>query len=352
MNAKNFMWIFLAVACASIVAANASSSGDQALSIASLKLSPQPIIAGNNLTIVFQLYNSYSSALNNVNLQLTASNPIINVSPSAQQLITTIGTGLYGSGVGFSSFVYTVRIPSTLRAGQYTITVQANYQTTQPTSSGGTAVLPSVSTMPINFYVYGTPSIKLSANPQSIIVPGQSASIPITAVNTGTDSATNMTVILKSTRSFTVFGASQFNIGTLNASGTSTFTASIQPSLSITNGTYPINATVKYTANSGNVVMYNTTILITTLINSPNIVASIASASPTNLYSGGNQTLQVQLQNIGLGTAKNITAKFLNGPGINVGSISQFFIASLSPKNSTTVTVYISANRSLSSSNF
>ena len=57
--------------------------------------------------------------------------------------------------------------------------------------------------------------------------------------------------------------------------------------------------------------------------------------------------MQIEVQNTGLGTAKNITARFINGPGIQVGSISQFYISSLAPKNSTMESVYISANRSL-----
>lgn len=342
------MTILIAILSSALVASvGAQTSSNDALSLVNLRVTPQPVVAGSNVTILFQLYNSYSSSLQNVNLELTASNPIINVSPSGQQLISAIGQGIYGSGFsGAGNFQYTLHIPSTLRAGQYTLDLVANYQA----SPGGTQSLPSVSTMPISMYIYGVPSIQLTANLQSNLVPGQSTSVPVSVVNAGTDVANNVTVTLHNSQYFKIFGAQRFSLGAISPDASTSFSASVQPSLSIQNGTYMINATINYTAQSGKFVSKNTTIAISTFINSPNIVASISSATPTNLYAGGNQTLQVQIQNTGLGTAKNITVKFLSGAGINVGSISQFYISSLSPKNSTTETVYISANRSFNTS--
>ncbi|MGI0100466.1 MAG: COG1361 S-layer family protein [Candidatus Micrarchaeaceae archaeon] len=358
MEAKEMTKIvFIIAALTSLFAAGAgaqsvNAAANGALSIVSLKISPQPVVAGENVTVVFQLYNSYQNALNNVNLQLAAKNPIINVSPSSTILITSIGQGLYGGGVGFSSFVYTFRIPSTLLSGEYTVDVLANYQTSQPNSYGGSSDLPAESEMPIDFYVYGTPSLQLSASPSSALVPGQSTSIPVTVVNAGTDVANNVTITLHNSKNFSVFGSQKFSLGSINADASSTFYASIQPSLSLSNGTYPVNATISYVAESGSRITENSNIELSMLINPPDIVGSILSADPTNLYAGGNQTLQVQVQDIGLGEAKNITARFLNGPGIDVGSISQFFIASLSPKNSSVVTVYINANRTSPNASF
>ncbi|MDE1871498.1 MAG: COG1361 S-layer family protein [Candidatus Micrarchaeota archaeon] len=356
MRAKEMIRVILLVSMFAPVlamgAAGAVSVGDGALSIVNLRISPQPVVAGSNATIMLQLYNSYSSTLYNVNLQLTAQNPIINVSPSSTSIIDAIGTGLYGGGVGLDTFTYSVHIPSTLHAGEYTIDVVANYQTDQPNSYSGVTRLPASAEIPISFYVYGTPVIKLSANPSSMLSPGQSTSMQMSAVNPGTDVANNVTVTLHDSQYFKVFGTEQFNLGSISPDGTATFTANLQPSISISNGTYPVNATISYVAQSGNAVTENTSLLLDIIINQPNVVASIASATPTNLYAGGNQTLTVQLQNTGLGTAKNLTASFLNGPGVEIGSISQFFIASLGPKNSTTMTVYINANRSLSSNSF
>ncbi|MDE1823195.1 MAG: hypothetical protein KGH50_02620, partial [Candidatus Micrarchaeota archaeon] len=47
-----------------------SSSVSGALSVANLNVAPEPILPGQNVTIYFQLYNSYTSSLSNVNLWL------------------------------------------------------------------------------------------------------------------------------------------------------------------------------------------------------------------------------------------------------------------------------------------
>ena len=92
------------------------SAGDGALSIINLQVLPQPVMAGSNITITFQLYNAYSSALQNVNLQMTASNPIITVSPSSTYLTSAIGSGIYD---GYTNQqVYDIHVPSDHRNGR------------------------------------------------------------------------------------------------------------------------------------------------------------------------------------------------------------------------------------------
>ena len=86
MESRNLIKIaFIAMLLAPLFASAAyaqsvTAAANGALSIVSLRISPQPVVAGDNVTVVFQLYNSYNNALTNVNLQLEASNPVINVS--------------------------------------------------------------------------------------------------------------------------------------------------------------------------------------------------------------------------------------------------------------------------------
>ena len=122
--------VVLAIPCVYAQATNA-------LSLSDLHISPQPLIAGTNATIVFQLYNSYSSSLGDVNLQVTASNPIINVSPSSTTLIDSIGNGLYGGGSDSPASTIMCTYPSS--------SVQANtrlmsWQTTRLLYQGRPAV--------------------------------------------------------------------------------------------------------------------------------------------------------------------------------------------------------------------
>ena len=127
-----------------------STAGAQsdALSLANLAVYPQPALAGGNITIAFQLYNSYSNQLSQVNLGLEGAYPLLNYSPSATYLISQIPEGLYGGSVPFT---YKIHLPKNMNAGTYTIDVVASYQTT---GSSYTQVSSS-STMPITLYVRG-----------------------------------------------------------------------------------------------------------------------------------------------------------------------------------------------------
>ena len=97
----------------SVASASTLSPADGALSLSDIGISGQPIIAGSNITITFQLFNSYSQELTNVNLYLNAPGKIVNISPSSTYLISAIGEGLYG-GSNFDHFIYKFHIPSTL----------------------------------------------------------------------------------------------------------------------------------------------------------------------------------------------------------------------------------------------
>ncbi len=351
MTYKYAMFALVTFACIFSAAAMAQSSGDNALSIASLKVTPQPLVAGSNATLVFQLYNSYSSSLNNVNIQVTAANPVINVSPSSSTLVSSIGTGLYGGGIGYSNFYYTFHIPSTLQAGEYTLDVVANYQTPQPTSQGTTS-LPAESIMPINLYVYGNPQINITASSQSQIIPGVQSPIQITVLNGGTDKAYNLTVAIESSNSFKVVGPNVFNIGSLASGAQQIITPSLQPSSSISNGTYYVNAVVSYTTAYNTKVKKNMSIPLDVVINSPNIVVSIENANPQNIYIGSNQTLTLSIQNIGLGEAKNVSVNFMSAGGIATGSASNFFFGSIAPGTSQTESLFIKANQSSVQQNY
>lgn len=333
------------------LAAPAFGQANSALSLINLHVTPQPVTAGSNATVVFQLYNSYSSALTNVNIQVTASNPVINVSPSSSTVLGTIGQGAYGGNTGYDNFVYIFHIPKNTNAGVYTIDVIANYQA-PATSSGTSAQVPATSVMPINLYIYGTPSIQLNANPQAQITPGSSAATPITVLNSGTDTAYNLSVTILGSNAFTVSGPNRFSLGSLAVNAQGSISPSLQPSLSITNGTYYINASVSYQTAYGKVMNSTVRIPVQILINPPNIVATVTSASPANIYPGSNQTLQLSISNIGLGTAKNVTVDFTGGSGLTVGSVSNFFIGSLAPGQSEPEMLFISANNTAFTSNY
>ncbi len=164
--------VFLLIAMQLVSLASAQTD---ALSISNLGISPQPAIAGHNVTIQFQLYNSYQQELTNVNLALYGSYPILEESPADSQILSNIPQGTYG---GTTYLVYTLHIPNNTKSGTYTIDAIAKYQTSSQSQS-----VSGTSTMPISFYVQGASNIQLTANPTSSVIPGSQVTVAIDALN-------------------------------------------------------------------------------------------------------------------------------------------------------------------------
>ncbi|MEM0106777.1 MAG: hypothetical protein QXS03_00935, partial [Candidatus Micrarchaeaceae archaeon] len=190
--------IAMAVLIASAGAGAQTEGINNVLSIANLGMLPKQAVAGGNITLSFQLFNSYSQSLSNVNLWLVSPSQIFNVTPSQTYLINAIGTGLYG-GNGYNIFTYTLHLPQTLSTGLYTIEVMASYEAQNP---GGITYTPGMSEMPITIYVYGKPKLGINAVPAGEIAPGTSLPLNLQISNTGTGTARNITLQLESGNGF------------------------------------------------------------------------------------------------------------------------------------------------------
>lgn len=342
MKQQIYLYALLALAAvlmpASVYAQSTSSSSTiQALSLYNLQLSPNPIVAGSNETINFQLYDTYSSTIQNVNLELQGSYPILNYSPTNPYLISSIGQGLYG-GVG-DFFTYNIHIPKNTPSGNYTLDLVALYQTTEATTT-----VTGESVMPITFYVHGIPG--MSINPSSSgVIPGNVSTINLAVMNSGYGTARNVTVNLLSTSNFSVSGTKTFFIGTLNTGASANLAASYIVGSRIQNGTYTIPVAVTYHSDQGTVYTQTLNATLSVRIQNPNLVATIAAANPQTLYSGYNQSLTVNIQNLGPGNAKNVTVNIQPSAGVNLlSSVHTFFIGSLGSGQSVNENILIAAS--------
>lgn len=351
-----FVVALFAIMMTGMVGAQAApqNAATGALSIDNLVVSPQPVYPGQNVTITFQLYDLYPYTLTNVNLGLQGTYPLLNYSPSNTQLISSIGAGLYGGSANY--LTYHVHIPSYVQAGSYTLYLVATYETTTSVTVGGsltTENIASESEIPITMYVEGKPNIVLNANPVTQVIPGESSQVDLTAVNTGTGDATNLSVTALSTNKFSVIGTDNFNLGVIAPGGESTGVFTLQANNTLSGGIESIPVRIKYTLTSGLNVSQNESVPISILVSNPNIVVSISSAEPQFLYSGGNQSLALSIQNIGTGVAKNLTVNFYSNPQISVGSSSsQFFLGSLGAGASSSETLFITANKNDNSTTY
>lgn len=345
-NLNKFGAIFAIMSMMLLFSGIVSANGE--LSVTNLGIAPQPVLAGQNFTISFQLYDSYGT-LQNVNLGLSGNYPLLNYSPIDTQLINSISQGLYG-GVG-TYFQYHLSVPKNIQSGTYTLYVTASYQISTTGSSSTTQA--ASSSIPITFYISGVPSLALTASPATPVVPGSQSNIDINAFNSGTASATNVNITVLNTQNFTVSGSPTFNLGTINGGESSDAVAVLQANSTLKEGQNYIPVRLRYTTQYGASANEIVNVPISVIINQPNIVPSITSTQPQTLYAGSNQTLTVSLENIGLGVAKNVTATFISTPNLTVGSsASGIFIGTVQPGAAEMQSVFISASKHDNLSNY
>ena len=183
MSMKIF-WMFVAALVIS-GAVGAASQLDNSLSLANVSVSPNPVVAGGNATIRFQLYNSYGSFVQTVNLQASGSYPIINVSP-----FRTTDIAQVNPGVNKPYYNYTFAIPATTPSGTYKIFFNASYY-----GLGATEVTAS-SSMPVSFYVQNNPAVKvvISGSSPAALYSGYNQTVTLEIENIGYGTARNVSV--------------------------------------------------------------------------------------------------------------------------------------------------------------
>ncbi len=207
MKTKSILLVFAALTLLSGVA---MAQYDNSLSMVNMSVSPNPVVAGGNVTIRFQLYNAYDNWLYGTSIQPTGSYPLLNVSP-----ISSYVAGQLDPGVNNRYYNYTIEVPKTAPSGTYTIDFTAQYFVYAAT---GTEV--ASSSMPVSFYIYNKPAITVTAatTGPTVLYVGHNQTIDLVVQNTGYGTARNVTVgvasgsglnILSPVRSFFISNLTQ-----------------------------------------------------------------------------------------------------------------------------------------------
>jgi len=319
----------------------ANAQVNNALSLVDVNVEPNPVTAGSNMTVMFELYNSYDNSLKNINLEIQGAYPLLNFSPTGTYEISTIGEGVYP---GF--FTYTFHIPSTTPEGTYQLNVIATYETT--TSPPQTMLEIGTSIMPITIYVYNKPNITINAEPASI-VPGTTVPVSLIVANSGEGTARNIKIQLLNSTGFTVEGTSIINLGNLQAGQQAEAQANYYVSRNITNGAHTLDFLTIYTSDTNTTYTQTVKATISTSATQPIIAMSIADTEPSTLYLGYNQTVELLIQNIGSGTAKNVSVEISAGKGLQLmSSATSYFFGAIAPGQSEQIPVLVYANSSTS----
>ncbi len=309
-----------------------------ALSLANVWITPNPVVAGGNMTIFFDLYNSYDNTLHNVNLQLTGSYPIFNFSPTDTLEINAMDEGLY-----FEHFKLSLHIPKTTQEGVYTFDIVATYASSPTQSQSYANEEVGTSVMPVTVYIYNNPNITLNAIPGQII-PGSAFSTQLIVENSGYGTARNVTVRLLNSAGFEIEGEKVFRIGTLQVGQEAEENAVYFAPDNLTPGSHTLSFEINYSSddNSNFSKIVNATVNV--VINTPELEISAQQAMPPTLYSGGNQTLTLLVQNAGNGVAKNVSIEVQAGKGTQIlSSSSSFFFSEIQPYSYETLPITVSA---------
>ena len=321
--------VFLALAFMALVSGVASAQYANSVSLTNVSVLPNQVISGGNVTIRFQLYNTYNYWLYGTTLQPTGSYPLLNVSPLDSNTI-----GMLNPGLNPKYYNYTIEIPNTTPSGTYTITFTATYMlyTTQETEVAS-------SSMPVSFYVNGNPAITVQAsNPQpSTLYTGYNQSLSLAIQNTGYGTARNVSVTVSGSRGLSILSSVRsFFISNLTRGS-----EQVEPILISANGTdnvYLIVNTTYYSAR-----------LNRRFANTQRINISVAPSAQFAIDSEGQSPgigmtdvpVNFRITNTGTSPAEELQLN-LETPYPTTPIASSAYVNELEPGASTNVTFFVS----------
>ncbi len=183
------MYFLLAFASLAILSNMAGAAYNSTVSMVNLSVSPNPVVAGSNVSISFQLNNAYQGTVYSATLQPTGSYPIVNVTPLKGRVI-----GALNQGLNPHVYNYSIHIPNTTPSGVYTITFVSEYFIYAAT---GTET--ATTQMPVSFFVSNKPDIKVVASSPSpaALYSGYNQTVNLVVENIGYGTARNITVDVK-----------------------------------------------------------------------------------------------------------------------------------------------------------
>lgn len=315
-----------------------SSTANGALTMLNLHVTPQRIVAGENVTMSFNMFNSYDSPLYDLSLQLTGDSRILNVSPTNNYIITAVGSGNYG-GAGYDTVTYTVHIPASLQTGEYTFDVIATYRTNLPNNEGSVVAM---SDMPVSIYVYGTPTVTASiasAMPQQLF-PGGNQTLEIALQNTGTSTAKNVTAVFTGSGGLSIGGINRFFVGSIPAGSSVTEQLFVQAINDTTSGEVAIPVVLNYSSDYASNITSNGTIYVNVQSGPTFAIQNMSS----NLNKGDSyDPVTYRIRNTGNGAATDISFSLVTNYPISPVDPNAF-VSSLAPGQSANVTFYVSVD--------
>jgi len=325
-------YFLLAFAALVVLSGMAAAQYEGAVSLANLSVSPNPVVAGGNATIRFQLYNAYESWFYGTTIQPSGSYPLLNVSPLNSHII-----GLLDSGLNPTYYNYTIHIPNTTPSGVYTVDFTAEYFVY---AASGTET--ASSSMPVSFYVNNRPAIKVVvASPQpAALYSGHNQTIDLQVENTGYGTARNVSVVVTSASGINILSSvSTFFISNLTQG--SSVTEPLLVSAQDTGQTNIVASTAYYSSNLQQRFSNTQDIALSVAPSAQFSIGSTVQASPS--VGATDVPVQLRVTNNGTSAAEQLQLSLQTTYPITPIA-STAYVSDLQPGSSTNVTFLISVD--------
>ncbi|VVB76621.1 Uncharacterised protein [uncultured archaeon] len=307
--------------------AHAASALDGALSLSNLTVSPNPIVAGGNVTIQFQLYNSYSGGVSHASLDTFGSYPIFNASPQRSQNV-----GYVQAGLNPTRYTYTFSVSSTVPSGMYKVFFNSTYDAL------GSQEVVAFSSMPVSFYVQNKPSVKVVASgPQpAALYSGYNQTVGLMVQNTGYGTARNVSVRVYGGQGISLLSS----VTTFFISNLTQGSSVIEPVLvSATNvGTATLFANVSYYSSSLNQRFYGVDAV--NLSTAPAAQFGITGETSALVPGSTNQPVTLTIRNQGTTEAQQVQLSMQSTYPVTPIA-STFYVSDLQPGASANVTFLV-----------
>jgi len=200
----------------------------------SISLSSNEITIGQLQNDTLEIINNDSSAISNVSLSVTATSPLTLIGSDGYYSVSSIGAGKSYS------------IPVSLYITSSTNVATLNTQLSYVLNGQAYSVTRSLSLLApgyININNTGTSQLPAVATPGSVV------SLTGTLLNTGSTTASAVTLVTHPVDGITVLGENSTFLGSIATYSPTAFTISVTLSKSIKPGTYNVPVTVEYVNN-------------------------------------------------------------------------------------------------------
>jgi hypothetical protein len=325
--------VFLVFAAAIMLSGSASAqvTWNNALSFANVSVSPNPVVAGGNVMIRFQIYNSYDYWVYNTNLQPEGSYPLLNISPLKSDIFSILNPGTSSNYVN-----YTIAVPATTPSGVYTITFLATYY-----AYGSSGIVVGTSSIPVSFYVQNWPVIKVVAasSQPSALYSGYNQTVDLSVENTGYGTARNVSISLAGQDGLNLL-SSVTNFFISNLTQGSSVTEPVLVSAGST-GQASLSANATYYSGSLNQRFHSTETV--NLSVAPAAQFSLMSQNSSITPGATDVPVRIAITNTGTGDAKQVQLSLeTNYPIVPVASTA--YISDLPAGASTSVNFLVSVD--------